>query len=89
MVPAMLFKTSKNSQHGVTSGKSYEIKSKLACILDASEYTRLRMEESLPNCHMRTILQEKGTIHCNIVIWYIIYSYASSHEDSRSKGSSG
>ena len=24
---------------------------KLACILEASEFTRLRMEESLPNCH--------------------------------------
>ena len=49
--PAMPCKTSKNSQHVVTSGKSNEIKSKLACILEASESTRLRMEESLPNHH--------------------------------------
>ena len=35
---------------------------------------------------MRTILQEKETLHCNIST---IYSYASSHEDSRSKSSSG
>ena len=32
-------------------GKSNEIKSNLACILEASESTRLRMEESLPNLH--------------------------------------
>ena len=31
--------------------KIYEIKSKLACILEASESTRLRMGESLPNYH--------------------------------------
>ena len=35
----------------VTRGKSNEIKSKLACILGASESTRLRMGESLPNHH--------------------------------------
>ena len=51
MAPAMLCKTSKNSQHGATRGKTNEIKSKLACILEASESTRLRMEESLPNHH--------------------------------------
>ena len=49
MAPAMLCKTSKNSQHGVTCGISNEIKSKLACILEASESTRLRMGESLPS----------------------------------------
>ena len=51
MAPAMPCKTSKNSQHGVTRGKSNEIKSKLACILEASESTRMRMGESLPNYH--------------------------------------
>ena len=35
----------------MTRGKSNEIKSKLACILEASESTRLRMGESLPNHH--------------------------------------
>ena len=29
----------------------YKIKSRLACILEASESTRLRMGESLPNHH--------------------------------------
>ena len=48
MAPAMPCKTSKQCKHGETRGKTNEIKSKLACILEASEPTRLRMEESLP-----------------------------------------
>ena len=45
MAPAMPCKTSKTCKHGVTRGKTNEIKSKLACILEASESTRLRMGE--------------------------------------------
>ena len=51
MAPAMPCKTSKKCEHGETRGKTNEFKSKLACILEASESTRLRMEESLPNYH--------------------------------------
>ena len=51
MALAMLCKTSKKCKHGETRGKTHEFKSKLACILEASESTRLRMEESLPNYH--------------------------------------
>ena len=53
MAPAMPCKTSKNknNQNLVTRGKSNETKSKLACILEASESTRLRMGDSLPNHH--------------------------------------
>ena len=51
MASAMLCQTSKNSQHDATLGKSNEIKSKLVCFLDASESTRLRVGESLPNHH--------------------------------------
>ena len=51
MAPAMPCKTSKKCKHGETRGKTNEIKSKLACIMEASESTRLRMEESLPNHH--------------------------------------
>ena len=61
MAPAMPCKTCKKSKHGVTSGKSNEIKSKLACILEASKSTRMRMKESL--------LQERVRIHYNITIW--------------------
>ena len=38
---------------------------------------------------MKTILQEKEIIHYSIKSGSQIYPYASSHEDSRSKGSSG
>ena len=51
MFPAMPCKTSKKCKHGETRSKTNKIKSKLACILEASESTRLRMEESLPNHH--------------------------------------
>ena len=51
MAPAMPCKISKNKQNWVTRGKSNEIKSKLACILEASESTRLRMGESVANHH--------------------------------------
>ena len=51
VAPALPCKTSKNSQHGVTCGKSNEIKSKFASILEASESTRLRMGESPPHYH--------------------------------------
>ena len=51
MAPAMPCKTCKKSKRGETRGKTNEIRSKLACILEASESTRLRMEESLPNQH--------------------------------------
>ena len=47
MAPGVPCKTSKNSRHGAT----HEIKSKLACILEVSESTRLRMGESLPYHH--------------------------------------
>ena len=70
MAPAMPCKTSKKCKHGETRGKTSEIKSKLVCILEASETTRLRMEESLPNHDEDHILHEKETIHCNITFWY-------------------
>ena len=44
-------KTSKNNQHVVTRGKSNKIKTKLACILEACESTRLRMGNSIPSNH--------------------------------------
>ena len=50
-LPLCFCKTSKKCKHEETRGKTNECKSKLACILEASESTRLRMEESLPNHH--------------------------------------
>ena len=69
MALAMPCKTSKTCKHGVTRGKTNEIKSKFACILEASESTRLRMEDSLPN-HHEDHIAGKGTIHYNIIIWF-------------------
>ena len=46
MAPAMPCKTSKKCQHGETRGKINEFKLKLACILEASESTRMRVEKS-------------------------------------------
>ena len=61
---------SKNNQNWVTHGKSNEIKSKLACILEA---TRLRMGESSPN-HHEDHIAGKGYIslqHYNLVHKFI------------------
>ena len=46
--PAMPCKTMKKN---CGSGASNKIKTRLACVLEASESTRLRMGESLPNHH--------------------------------------
>ena len=51
MAPAMPCKTCKKSENGETRSKTNDFKSKFACILEASESTRLHMEESLPNYH--------------------------------------
>ena len=88
MAPAFLCKTSKNSQHGVTRGDSNEIKSKLACILEASESTNC-VWENLYRIIIKTMLQERRQFTASLQFGTQIYSDASSHEDSRSKGSSG
>ena len=44
-------KTCKKNKHGETRSKTNDFKSQFACILEANESTRLRMEESLPNHH--------------------------------------
>ena len=51
MAPAMPCKTCKKNKHGETRSKINDFKSKFACILEASESTRMRMEESLPKYH--------------------------------------
>ena len=84
MAPAVPCKTSNNSQHWATRGKSNEIKSKLACLLEASESTRLRMGESLPNHHEDHIAGKGANLLQHYKFGTQIYSYASSHENSRS-----
>ena len=48
MAPTMPCKTYKKSKHGETRIKTNDFWTKLVCILEASESTRLQMEESLP-----------------------------------------
>ena len=73
VAPAMPCKISKNNQNWVTRCESNEIKSKLACILEASESTRLRMGEFLPN-HHEDLVAGKGDNslqHYNLVHKFI------------------
>ena len=51
MAPAMPCKTCKKNKHGESRNKTNDFKSKFACILEATESTRMRMEESLPKNH--------------------------------------
>ena len=70
MAPAMPCKIMKKN---CGSGGSNKIKTKLACILEASESTRLRMEESLPT-HLEDHIAGKGENspqHCNLVQKFI------------------
>ena len=69
MALAMPRKTCKKSKHGETRGKTNEMKSKLACILAASESTRLCKEESLPN-HHEDHIAGKGDNSYNKEIWF-------------------
>ena len=65
-----------------------DFKSKFACILEASESTRMRTKESLSTYH-EDHLAGKGTNslqHYNLV--HKFFSYASNNEDTRSKRSS-
>ena len=73
MALAMLCKTCKKNKHGESRGKSNEIKSKLACILEASESTRLRMGESLPHYHEDHIAGkgDNSLQHYNLVLKFI------------------
>ena len=68
MAPAMPCKRCNKRKNGKTRSKSNDFKSKFACILEAGESTRLRMEESLPNYHEDHIAG-RGHIHYNITIW--------------------
>ena len=65
VAPAMPCKIMKNCG----SGGSDKNKTKLACILEANESTRMRMG-ILNHIITKTILQEKVRIHCNITIWF-------------------
>ena len=64
VAPAMPSKISKKNKHGETRSKTNDFKSQFACIHE-NAYGRISTEIT-----MRTVLQEKETIHCSIAIWY-------------------
>ena len=66
-------KISKKNQNLVNHGKSNEIQTRLACILEASESPRLRMGESLPTHHEDHIAGkgDNSLQHCNLVHKFI------------------
>ena len=70
MAPAVLCKTSKTCKHGVTRGKNQwdQIKNLRASWKPVNPQDCVW--KTLYRIIMRTILQEKGTIHCNIKIWF-------------------
>ena len=72
MAPAMPCKIIMNNEN-CGSGASNEIKTKLACILEASESTRLRMGESLPTHHEDHIAGkgDESLQHYNLVHKFI------------------
>ena len=79
---AMHCKIMKNNENcGI--GASNEIKSKLACILEASESTRLRMGESLPNHHEDHIAGKGDNSLQHYNFGTQVYSYAPSHVQQR------
>ena len=89
MAPAMPCKMSKKNKHGETRGKTHDFKSKFACILEARESTRMRMEGSLPNYHEDHIAGKRRQFTTTLQLGTQIYSYSSSNEDTHSKSSSG
>ena len=72
MAPALPCKASKKGKHGASRGKSKEIKSKFACILEASESTRLRMEETLPNHHED---QNAGKVNSSLQYFDLVHKF--------------
>ena len=73
MAPAMPCKTCKKSKNGETRSKTNDFKSKFECILEASESTRMRMEEPLPNYHEDHIAGkgDNSLQHYNVVHKFI------------------
>ena len=63
----------KKNNKNCGSGASNEIKSKLACILEASESTRMRMGNSIPHHHEDHIAGRGDTSlqHYNLVYKFI------------------
>ena len=86
VAPAMPCKIMKKN---CGSGGSNKIKTKLACILEADESTRMRMGNSELSNHEDHIAGKGDNSLQPQQLGSQIYSYASSNENSGSKSSSG
>ena len=67
VAPAVLLRIRKIKNFG--SGASNKLQTKVACILEADESTRMRMGNSIPH-HHEDILQGKVKIHSSTKIWF-------------------
>ena len=78
LAPATPCKTCKESKKGEIRSKTNDFKTKFACILEASKYTRLCMEESLPNYHEDHIAGrgDNSLQHYNLVHKFILMPQA-------------
>ena len=85
MAPAMPWKTCKKSKHGETRSKTDDFKSKFACILEASESTKMRMEENSTEISWGPYRRKRRQLTEPLQFGTQIFSYASSNEDTRSK----
>ena len=90
VAPAMPCKIVKNNQN-CGNGASNKIKSKLACILEARESTRLRMGESLPTHHEDHIAGKgnKSLQHYNLIHKFILMPQAMKIPAAKGSGGQG
>ena len=78
VAPAMPCKPCKKSKHGETRSKTNDFKSEFACILEASESTRMRIGESQPEYHEDHIAGRANNSlqHYNLVHKFILMTQA-------------
>ena len=70
MTTAIPCKTCKKSKHGETRSRPNDFKSLNLCVSWKPVNPQECVWKNLYQNIMKTILQEKVTIHCNITIWY-------------------
>ena len=85
VAPAMPCKIMKNCG----SDGYNKIKTKLACILEADESTRMGMGNSIPHHHEDHICRKRSKFITAQQLGSQIYSFASSYENFSSKSSGG
>ena len=66
-----------------------KIRTKLDCILEADESTRMRVGNSIPHYHQDHIAGKRKQLTTALQFVSQVHSYASSHEDSGSESSGG